>query len=50
VDIFPAGDRDVWTIRTPDGGEIMIPNIPETVKEVDLERGAIVVKPMEEME
>jgi 16S rRNA processing protein RimM len=46
-DFYPAGDKDVWEIETVSGGEILIPCLPETVLNVDLQNGTIVIKPME---
>ncbi len=47
---FSAGEKDVWEIKTPGGGEILTPCMSETLKEVDLEQGRIVMKLMEEVE
>lgn len=47
---FPAGEKDVWEIRTDRGGEILLPALPETVLKVDLDEGMIVVRLMEEVE
>lgn len=46
-DFFPAGDKDVWEIETVSGGEILIPCLPETVLNVDLQGGTIAVRLME---
>ena len=46
-DFYPAGDKDVWEIETVSGGEILLPCLPETVLNVDLQSGAITVRPME---
>lgn len=46
-DFYPAGDKDVWEIETVSGGEILIPCLPETVLNVDLQRGTITIRPME---
>lgn len=45
---FSAGEKDVWQIKTADGGELLLPCIPETLKKVDLSKGEIVMEPMEE--
>lgn len=45
---FSGGEKDVWTIKTLDGGELLVPCTPDTLKEVDLETGKIVIEPMEE--
>lgn len=46
-DFYPAGDKDVWEIETVSGGEILLPCLPETLLNVDLQRGAITVRLME---
>jgi 16S rRNA processing protein RimM len=46
-DFYPAGDKDVWEIETVSGGEILIPCLPETVLNVDLQGGVITIRPME---
>lgn len=48
-DVILVGERDVWIIRKTDGGEMMVPHIPEVVKKVDIASGAIVIEPMEEI-
>jgi len=47
---FPAGDKDVWAIKTEEGQELLVPCLPETLKEVDLERKRIVMKPLDGMD
>jgi len=46
-DFFPAGEKDVWAIDTGGGGEILLPCLPETLLNVDLQRGVITVRLME---
>lgn len=46
-DFFPAGEKDVWEIDTGGGGEILLPCLPETLVNVDLQRGTITVRLME---
>lgn len=43
---FSAGEKDVWVIKADDGSELLVPCIPETLKDVDLENGRIVMKPL----
>lgn len=45
---FPAGEKDVWVIKADDGAESLVPCIPETLKDVDLDNGRIVMKPLDE--
>mgnify|MGYP000219916687 CR=1 FL=1 len=47
---FSAGDKDVWAIKTGDGAELLVPCLPETLKEVDLEGRRIVMKPLDGMD
>jgi 16S rRNA processing protein RimM len=50
TEFFSAGEKDVWVINGDDGSELLVPCIPETLKEVDLKSGKIVIKPMDETE
>lgn len=50
VDVFPAGERDVWVVRRDDGSEMMIPHIPEIVKDIDMKSRSVAIEPMEETE
>ncbi|MGK7345837.1 MAG: ribosome maturation factor RimM [Candidatus Nitrospinota bacterium M3_3B_026] len=49
-DVFPAGERDVWVVRKDDGSEMMIPHIPEIVKEIDMKSRRAVIEPMDQTE
>lgn len=49
TDFFPAGEKDVWVITKPDGGEILTPCTPDTLKEIDLAKGLIVMNPLEDL-
>lgn len=42
-DVTQPGANDVWHIRTPQGGEILIPVIDDVVKHVDIRAGVIEV-------
>ena len=46
-DIISTGANDVWQIARSDGGEMMIPVIPEVVRKVDTVNRKIVVKLMD---
>jgi len=48
ADFFSAGEKDVWVVARPDGGELLIPCVPETLISVDLCERKIVIKPMDE--
>ena len=42
--LFPAG-QEVWSIRTPGDREVLLPAVPEFVRDIDLDNGRIVVAP-----
>lgn len=41
-EVFNAGASDIYTVRTPDGGESMIPAVPEFIVSIDTDRGVFV--------
>jgi len=43
-EILTTGANDVYTVRKPDGGEILLPAIEDVVLKVDLDRGEMVVR------
>jgi len=43
VDVFAAGDADVWVVRSDEGHEVMIPAVHHFVLEVDREARRIQV-------
>jgi 16S rRNA processing protein RimM len=46
--VSPTGANDVWHIKN-NGNEYLIPNIPEFVKSVDIEKGKILILPIKGM-
>ena len=44
--LFPAG-QEVWSIRAPEGHEILFPAVPEFVDDIDPEGGRILITPPE---
>ena len=46
-DIITTGANDIWQIAQSGGSEILIPVIPEVVRDVDIENHKIVVKLMD---
>jgi len=46
-EILTPGANDVWVIKGVEGKEILIPYIPDIVKEVSTEQKLIVIDPME---
>ena len=47
-DVFCAGASDIYTVRTPDSKDVLIPAVKEFVRKIDLENG-IFIKPIEGM-
>jgi len=46
-DVIQTGANDVWQIARTGGGEVLIPVIPEVVRNVDIENRKIVVRLMD---
>ncbi|HEU5381942.1 MAG TPA: ribosome maturation factor RimM [Ktedonobacteraceae bacterium] len=46
VDIVETGSNDVYTIKKPDGKQVMIPAIKEVVKQIDLIRRTMYIDPL----
>lgn len=44
----PGGDVDVFRVRRPDGGELLVPAIESVVLRIDRTSGRMVVRPQEE--
>lgn len=42
-DIFNTGSNDIYEVKDELGKQILLPGIPEVIKEVDLENGKIIV-------
>ncbi|MFR2534602.1 MAG: ribosome maturation factor RimM [Clostridia bacterium] len=42
-DIFPTGSNDVYVVKNELGKQILLPSIPEVLKDIDLEKGKITV-------
>jgi 16S rRNA processing protein RimM len=42
--ILETGANDVYLLRHPSDGEILLPAIPDVIREVDLDRGRIIVR------
>lgn len=43
-EILTTGANDVYTVRKPDGSEILLPAIEDVILKVDLDRGEMVVR------
>ncbi len=46
VDILETGANDVYVVRPPQGKEILVPAIKDVVKDIDPERGRMLVEPL----
>lgn len=47
VDVLQTGSNDVYTVKTLDGKEILLPAIEDVIKNVDIENKKIVIHLME---
>ena len=43
-DVLQTGSRDVYVIPPPEGKDILVANIPENIREIDLPNGRIIVR------
>jgi 16S rRNA processing protein RimM len=46
-EILVTGANDVYVVRTPEGGELLIPAIESVVLEVSIDRGEMIARPPE---
>lgn len=49
ADVIATGANDVYSIKTPEGRELLIPAISQVVKEIDIERRIMRIEPIEGM-
>lgn len=42
-DIFNTGSNDIYVVKNELGKQILLPGIPDVLKEVDLQKGKIIV-------
>ena len=47
VDVFQTGSNDVYTVKTDDGKEILLPAIEDVIKNVDIKNKKIIVHLLE---
>ncbi len=47
IDVFPTGSNDVYTVRTEDGKDILLPAIEDVIKNVDTKNKKIIVHLLE---
>ncbi len=45
-DVSHTGANDVYHLRRPDGDEVLIPVIPDVIRQVDLDGGAVYITPL----
>jgi 16S rRNA processing protein RimM len=43
-DVFSTGSNDVYSVKDPQGRNLMIPAIAKVIKNVDVEKGEIAVE------
>ena len=43
-DVLPTGSRDVYVIQPPEGKDILVANIPENIRDIDLPNRRIIVR------
>ena len=43
-DVLQTGSRDVYVIQPPEGKDILVANIPENIREIDLPNRRIIVR------
>ena len=43
-DVLQTGSKDVYVIQPPEGKDILVANIPENIREIDLKNGRIIVR------
>lgn len=47
TDVYQNGASDVYSMRQPDGSELMFPYIDEVVISIDIEGGEMLIRPLE---
>ena len=46
-EIYQNGSADVYSVKTPDGKNLMFPAIPEVLISTDIDEGKITIRPLE---
>ncbi len=46
-DIYQNGTADVYSIKTPSGGQLMFPARPDVLLETDIDGGKIIIRPLD---
>lgn len=49
-EIMPTGANDVWVVDRPGQADLLLPAIPDVVKEISLDNGFVIVELMEGLE
>ena len=47
VDVFPTGSNDVYTVKTEEGKEVLLPAIEDVIRDVDIKNKKIIVHLLE---
>ena len=50
TDVLRTGSNDVYAVRRPEGGELLVPALRSVVREIDVQEGRMVVCMPEEIE
>ena len=50
TDVLRTGSNDVYAVRRPEGGELLVPALKSVVREIDVQGGRMVVCLPEEIE
>ncbi|MCL1866515.1 MAG: PRC-barrel domain-containing protein, partial [Oscillospiraceae bacterium] len=45
-EILQNAPKDVYVVRTPDGGSLLFPSVPEVLTDVDINAGIIKIRPL----
>ena len=45
-DVLQNGPTDVYSIKTPEGKQLMFPSIPEILLETDIDGGKMIIRPL----
>lgn len=46
-EIYQNGGADVYSLKTPGGGQLMFPAIPDVLIKTDIEEGRLYIRPLE---
>ena len=46
INVIETGANDVFEVKSPDGKILLVPKIPDVIKEIDIERKVILITPI----